>query len=160
MGRGTLRVTRDAGYEKISGRVTRDELSPVPRPPSPVPPQSLIPHPYSFILDLMFDQLKFDSSGLIPAIVQEKSTGMVLMLAYMNQESLEETIRTGKTCFWSRSRQELWRKGKTSGNIQKVREIRYDCDGDALLLIVDQKGPACHTGEKSCFYRSIEFEKC
>src|SRR5512133_2003862 len=100
--------------------------------------------------------LKFDSNGLIPAIVQDAFTKDVLMLAYMNAESLQKTLESGETWFWSRSRQELWHKGGTSGNVQKVLEIRYDCDADTLLVLVDPAGPACHTGEVSCFYRTIE----
>ena len=93
--------------------------------------------------------------GLIPAIVQDASTKDVLMLAYMNAESLQKTIQSGETWFWSRSRQELWHKGATSGNTQKVVEIRYDCDGDTLLVLVDPAGPACHTGAQTCFFRSL-----
>jgi phosphoribosyl-ATP pyrophosphohydrolase/phosphoribosyl-AMP cyclohydrolase len=93
--------------------------------------------------------------GLIPAIVQDAITKDVLMLAYMNAESLQKTLESGETWFWSRSRQELWHKGGTSGNVQKVVEIRYDCDGDTLLVLVEPAGPACHTGETSCFYRKI-----
>jgi len=100
-------------------------------------------------------QLKFDQSGLIPAIVQDKKTKDVLMIAYMNKQSLKITIKEKRTCFYSRSRKTLWRKGETSGNIQKIKEIRYDCDKDALLLIVDQTKAACHTGKWSCFYRKI-----
>ena len=100
--------------------------------------------------------LHWDGRGLIPAIVQEAATGTVLMLAYMNQEALECSISTGETHFWSRSRSELWHKGATSGNTQRIVEIRYDCDGDALLLLVEPKGPACHTGHRSCFYRTLE----
>ncbi|PRX29899.1 phosphoribosyl-ATP pyrophosphatase /phosphoribosyl-AMP cyclohydrolase [Orenia metallireducens] len=103
--------------------------------------------------------LKFDEKGLIPAIIQDAETKEVLMMAYMNEESLKNTIRTGRTCFWSRSRQELWWKGETSGHIQEVVEIDYDCDGDTLLLKVNQSGGACHTGHKSCFYRGIKREK-
>jgi phosphoribosyl-AMP cyclohydrolase len=95
-------------------------------------------------------------NGLIPAIVQDVHTKDVLMLAYMNTESLQKTIESGETWFWSRSRQELWHKGATSGNIQKVVEIRYDCDGDTLLVLVEPAGPACHTGNRTCFYRSLE----
>ena len=95
--------------------------------------------------------------GLIPAIVQDASTKDVLMLAYMNAESLQKTIQSGETWFWSRSRQELWHKGATSGNTQKVVEIRYDCDGDTLLVLVEPAGPACHTGAQSCFFRSLNF---
>ena len=100
--------------------------------------------------------LNFDEDGLIPAIIQDAETDEVLMMAYMNEKSLKNTIRTGRTCFWSRSRQELWWKGETSGNIQEVEEIKYDCDGDTLLVKVDQTGGACHTGHKSCFYRGIK----
>jgi phosphoribosyl-ATP pyrophosphohydrolase/phosphoribosyl-AMP cyclohydrolase len=103
-------------------------------------------------------ELEFDDRGLIPAIVQDVETDEVLMMAYMNQESLEITLKEGRTCFWSRSRQELWRKGETSGHIQQVEEIRYDCDGDTLLVKVQQTGGACHTGHKSCFYRKLEGE--
>ncbi|HHX95161.1 MAG TPA: bifunctional phosphoribosyl-AMP cyclohydrolase/phosphoribosyl-ATP diphosphatase HisIE [Clostridia bacterium] len=98
------------------------------------------------------DNLKFDSQGLIPAIVQEEQTGQVLMLAYMNKESLEKTLQTGRTCFFSRSRQQLWVKGETSGDFQEVVSIDYDCDADALLIKVIQQGNACHTGAHSCFF--------
>lgn len=100
--------------------------------------------------------LKFDPNGLIPAIVQDANTLQVLTLAYMNAESLARTLETGETWFWSRSRGELWHKGGTSGNIQKVVEIRFDCDADALLVLVQPAGPACHTGTISCFYRKME----
>ncbi|MBP7089019.1 MAG: phosphoribosyl-AMP cyclohydrolase [Candidatus Omnitrophica bacterium] len=98
---------------------------------------------------------KFDEKGLIVAIVQDVKTRKVLMVAYMNKESLKITLKEKRTCFYSRSRQCLWRKGDTSGNIQKVKKIYYDCDKDALLIEVDQKGAACHTGEKSCFFRRL-----
>ncbi len=94
--------------------------------------------------------------GLIPAIVQDASTKEVLMLAYMNAESLQKTLESGETWFWSRSRQELWHKGGTSGNIQSVVEIRYDCDADTLLVLVEPAGPACHTGAVSCFFRKLD----
>lgn len=97
----------------------------------------------------------FQKGELIPAIVQEKSTGEVLMLAYMNQISLEKTLETGYTWFWSRSRQELWNKGATSGHLQRVCRISGDCDSDALLVLVEQTGPACHTGAHSCFFDEI-----
>lgn len=100
--------------------------------------------------------LKFDDKGLIPAIVQDIDNGDVLMLAYMNKDSLMKTIETSETWFWSRSRQELWNKGATSGHKQMVGEILYDCDQDAILVKVEQIGPACHTGERSCFYRRLE----
>lgn len=99
--------------------------------------------------------VKYDERGLVPAIVQDAETGQVLMLAYMNAEALQATLRTGEAHFWSRSRQELWHKGATSGNIQKVAEVRVDCDGDTLLLRVHPAGPACHTGSVSCFYRTF-----
>ena len=98
--------------------------------------------------------LKYDERGLIPAIVQDYKTGQVLMLAYMNSESLSLTLSTGQTYFWSRSRQTLWHKGETSGNVQNVVEIRIDCDEDSLLVLVNPEGPACHTGNTSCFYRN------
>ncbi len=98
----------------------------------------------------------FEKSDLIPAVVQEKSTGDVLMLAYMNKESLSKTLETGYTWFWSRSRKELWNKGATSGHFQKVIEIYSDCDNDTLLVIVEQNGAACHTGNNSCFYTRIK----
>lgn len=99
--------------------------------------------------------LKFDQQGLIPAIVQDAASGEVLMLAYMNTYSLEKTLETGYTHFWSRSRNCLWKKGETSGNVQRVVALYYDCDGDALLVKVDQTGPACHTGNRSCFFRNV-----
>ena len=100
--------------------------------------------------------LKFDSAKLIPAIIQDHKTGEVLMLAYMNKESLRRTIKLGKTCFWSRSRKEYWVKGMTSGHFQFVKSIFYDCDLDALLIKVRQVGVACHTGNRSCFYRKLK----
>ncbi len=102
-------------------------------------------------------QLKFDDKGLIPAIIQDADNGEVLMMAYMNADSLEKTITTGYTHFWSRSRNKLWKKGETSGHLQEVRSILYDCDKDTLLIKVMQKGPgACHTGHRSCFFTDIE----
>jgi phosphoribosyl-AMP cyclohydrolase len=103
-----------------------------------------------------YDQLKFDAHGLIPAIIQEQTTGRVLMMAWMNRASLEKTIATGKTHFWSRSRQKFWMKGESSGHVQQVRDIAFDCDGDALLIQVEQTGAACHEGYQSCFFRSVE----
>lgn len=100
--------------------------------------------------------LKFDKQGLIPAIIQDYKTGQVLMLAYMNKESLARTLKLGKTCFWSRSRKEYWVKGATSGNYQHVKSVAYDCDMDALLIKVRQEGVACHTGNRSCFFRKIK----
>lgn len=103
-------------------------------------------------------EVKWDERGLMPAIVQDAQSGAVLMLAYMNAEALRLTQETGESHFWSRSRQELWHKGTTSGNVQRVREIRVDCDADTILLKVDSAGPACHTGEHSCFYRTLNDE--
>jgi phosphoribosyl-AMP cyclohydrolase len=100
--------------------------------------------------------LKFDKKGLIPAIIQDYRTGEALMLAYMNRQSLQRTLKIGKTCFWSRSRKEYWIKGATSGNYQYVKAIAYDCDMDTLLIKVRQVGVACHTGNRSCFYRRIK----
>ena len=100
-------------------------------------------------------KIKFDEHGLVPAVVQDVKTNAVVMLAYMNKESLQLTVQTGYTWFWSRSRQELWNKGATSGNLQRVVEIYYDCDGDALLVKAELSGPACHTGEYSCFHNEI-----
>ena len=101
-------------------------------------------------------EIKFDANGLIPAIVQDAETNDVLMLAYMNAESLRFTLEKGEAHFWSRSRRELWHKGATSGNVQRVVEVRLDCDADALLLRVVPAGPACHTGKPSCFFRVLE----
>lgn len=104
----------------------------------------------------MWADLKWDDNGLIPTVIQDATSKQVLMVAYMNAESLARTVETGETVFWSRSRGALWHKGATSGNVQRVREIYYDCDGDTLLITVDPAGPACHTGEVSCFYRTLE----
>jgi phosphoribosyl-AMP cyclohydrolase len=101
------------------------------------------------------ENLKFDANGLVPAIVQDAGTNQVLMMAYVNAESLDLTVQTGETHFWSRSRNEIWHKGGTSGNIQRVIDIRVDCDADTLLILVQPAGPACHTGEMSCFYRNL-----
>jgi phosphoribosyl-ATP pyrophosphohydrolase/phosphoribosyl-AMP cyclohydrolase len=101
------------------------------------------------------DEVKWDERGLAPAIVQEATTGEVLMMAYMNRDSLRLSLDSGETHFWSRSRQMLWHKGETSGNIQKIKEIRLDCDGDVLLVLVEQTGVACHTGARSCFFREL-----
>src|SRR5262245_12728965 len=100
--------------------------------------------------------IKFDSSGLVPAVVQDNTTGKVLMLAYVNRESLQKMTETGETWFWSRSRQSLWHKGETSGNTQRVVSISIDCDQDTLLILVEPRGPACHTGQMTCFFRSLK----
>lgn len=107
----------------------------------------------------MIEQVKFDERGLVPAIIQDSQSGRVLMMAYMNAESLGKTIETGRTWFYSRSRQQLWMKGETSGHVQQVRDIFYDCDGDCLLIQVEQTGAACHTGHYSCFYRNAAGEE-
>ena len=101
----------------------------------------------------MFDEIKFDSSGLVPVVIQDWQNNEVLMVAYMNKESLKTTLETGKTHFWSRSRQKYWMKGESSGHVQEVKELFIDCDGDCVLIKVDQKVAACHTGYRSCFYR-------
>jgi phosphoribosyl-AMP cyclohydrolase len=106
-------------------------------------------------MEVSLPEVKFDANGLIPAIVQDAETGEVLMLAYMNRQSLALTMEAGEAYFWSRSRRELWHKGSTSGNVQRVVEIRVDCDADALLVRVHPAGPACHTGKQTCFYRNI-----
>jgi phosphoribosyl-AMP cyclohydrolase len=98
--------------------------------------------------------IRFDADGLVPAIAQQHDTGEVLMMAWMNAEAVTETLTTGRVCYFSRSRQALWRKGETSGQAQHLKELRVDCDGDTLLLLVDQEGVACHTGRRSCFYRA------
>lgn len=106
--------------------------------------------------NLQIDALKFDDHGLITAVIQDVATLQVLMVAWMNRESIQRTIDIGQTVFFSRSRQELWHKGETSGHYQYVREIRVDCDADTLLILVEPAGPACHTGEQTCFFRTME----
>ena len=102
------------------------------------------------------DKLKYTAEGLIPAIAQQYDTQEVLMMAWMNRSSIEETLQTGRVCYWSRSRNNYWRKGEKSGQMQVLKELRFDCDADTLLLLVDQTGPACHTGRRSCFYNKVE----
>ena len=109
-----------------------------------------------FPLEHVLDALPWNSAGLIAAIAQQHRSGEVLMLAWMNRQALKETLATGQVCYWSRSRQQLWRKGESSGNGQRLIEARLDCDGDVVLLIVDQQGPACHTGRPTCFYNAID----
>ncbi len=106
-----------------------------------------------------WNAVRFDANGLIPAVAQAHGTGEVLMLAWMNREALEETLATRRVCYFSRSRGKLWRKGETSGQVQRLVEARLDCDGDALLLVVEQTGVACHTGRRSCFYRAVRDER-
>lgn len=108
-----------------------------------------------FALAQILDDLPYNADGLVPAIAQQHDTGEVLMLAWMNRAAIEETLRTGRVCYWSRSRQTFWRKGESSGQVQHLKEMRFDCDGDTILLRVEQTGPACHTGRRSCFYSSV-----
>jgi len=102
----------------------------------------------------ILDAIAFDSDGLVPAVAQQHDSGEVLMMAWMNRDAVAETLAAGRVCYWSRSRERLWRKGESSGQVQKLVEMRVDCDGDTLLLLVDQTGVACHTGRRSCFYRA------
>jgi phosphoribosyl-ATP pyrophosphohydrolase/phosphoribosyl-AMP cyclohydrolase len=104
----------------------------------------------------MIEGIRFDERGLVPCVVQDWRTGEVLMLAYMNEEALSRTRATGEAHFYSRSRSDIWHKGETSGNVQRVRQLRYDCDGDAIVALVEPAGPACHTGQRSCFYRDLD----
>jgi phosphoribosyl-ATP pyrophosphohydrolase/phosphoribosyl-AMP cyclohydrolase len=106
----------------------------------------------------MFDAIEFDEKGLVPCVAQDFASGEVLTLAYANEESLTLTVETGELHFYSRSREEIWRKGESSGNVLRLRQLRYDCDGDAIVALVEPTGPACHTGERSCFYRAFENE--
>ena len=101
------------------------------------------------------DSVAFDGNGLVPAVAQQHDTGEVLMMAWMNRAAIEETLKTGRVCYWSRSRSSLWRKGETSGQIQRLIELRIDCDNDCLLVLVDQTGVACHTGRRSCFFTAV-----
>jgi phosphoribosyl-ATP pyrophosphohydrolase/phosphoribosyl-AMP cyclohydrolase len=103
----------------------------------------------------MIKNIKFDEKGLIPAVIQDATTGEVLMLGYMNEESLRRTMKSGEVTFWSRSRQEIWHKGDTSGNIVKVKNIKYNCENNSLLVSANPTGPVCHTGNKTCFYREL-----
>ena len=105
--------------------------------------------------DTVLDRIAFDAAGLVPAVAQQHDTGEVLMVAWMNRDAVAETLATGRVCYWSRSRRAPWRKGETSGQVQHLVEMRLDCDGDTLLLLVDQTGVACHTGRRSCFYRAL-----
>jgi phosphoribosyl-AMP cyclohydrolase len=105
--------------------------------------------------DAVLSEITFDDAGLVTAVAQQHDSGEVLMTAWMNADAVRETLATGRVCYWSRSRQKLWRKGETSGQVQTLKELRIDCDGDTLLLLVDQQGVACHTGRRSCFYRAV-----
>ena len=106
-------------------------------------------------VDELLAETNFDSQGLVPAIAQQHDTGEVLMVAWMNADAIRESLGSGQVCYWSRSRGVLWKKGETSGQIQVLQELRIDCDGDTILLLVDQTGPACHTNRRSCFYRAV-----
>lgn len=112
--------------------------------------------PSDTFIEQFIAQLTFNEDGLIPAIAQQHDTGEVLMMAWMNSTSIAETLKNNRVCYWSRSRQSLWRKGESSGQVQLLKGFRVDCDADTLLLEVDQTGPACHTGRRSCFYRVVE----
>ncbi len=109
--------------------------------------------------EAFLETVSFDGRGLVPAIAQEAASGQVLMMAWMNAESIRETLSSGRVCYWSRSRQQLWRKGETSGHVQTLVEARVDCDGDTLLLLVEQQGPACHTNRPNCFFRALRDEE-
>lgn len=113
----------------------------------------------SFDLETALSHLKFNEDGLIPAIAQQYDSGEVVMMAWMNLESIKETLKNQRVCYWSRSRQSFWRKGESSGQVQHLKALRVDCDGDTLLLLVDQIGPACHTGRRSCFYSVAEGDR-
>ena len=105
-------------------------------------------------IESALEEIKFGADGLVPAIAQQYDTGEILMMAWMNRDAVRASLTEGRACYWSRSRARLWRKGETSGQVQHLRELRLDCDGDAVLLLVDQQGVACHTGRRSCFFRS------
>lgn len=107
-------------------------------------------------LSIILDQLKYNEAGLMPAIAQQHDTGEMLMMAWMNRAAIEETLQTGRVCYWSRSRQAFWRKGESSGQVQLLKALRFDCDLDTILLLVDQTGPACHTGRRHCFFYKVE----
>jgi phosphoribosyl-AMP cyclohydrolase len=113
----------------------------------------------SLPLAAVLDELPWNADGLLPAIAQQFDSGEVLMMAWMNRAALDETLASGRVCYWSRSRRSLWRKGESSGQVQMLRELRLDCDGDTILLKVDQTGPACHTGRRDCFYNRIDGDR-
>jgi phosphoribosyl-AMP cyclohydrolase len=113
-----------------------------------------------FSLAQIVNNIPYNIDGLIPAIAQQYDSKEVLMMAWMNRQAIEETLNKGQVCYWSRSRQNYWRKGESSGQIQRLKEMRLDCDGDTLLLLVDQQGVACHTGRRSCFYYTLATEQC
>jgi len=107
-------------------------------------------------IEMALAEIRFGPDGLVPAVAQQHDTGEILMLAWMNRDAVRTTLAEGRACYWSRSRNRLWRKGETSGQVQWLRELRLDCDGDAVLLLVEQTGVACHTGRRSCFYRALQ----
>ena len=109
-------------------------------------------------VDRLIDLVRFDAQGLVPAIAQQHDSGEVLMMAWMTRDSLAETLASGRACYWSRSRNAFWRKGDTSGHVQHVVDVRVDCDGDTVLVLVDQTGAACHTGQRSCFFRGLNHD--
>jgi len=117
-------------------------------------PRAAAPPDPGAVTDAVLEAIAFDRDGLVAAVAQQHDTGEVLMVAWMNREAVAETLATGRVCYWSRSRGKLWRKGESSGQAQRLVELRLDCDGDTLLLLVDQTGVACHTGRRSCFYRA------
>jgi phosphoribosyl-AMP cyclohydrolase len=127
-------------------------MTPSASPPSPDPPGSAASPPGHAAL---LDAIRFDSQGLVPCIAQAEGSGEVLMLAWMNRAAVAETLATGRACYWSRSRGALWRKGESSGQVQRLVDLRLDCDGDSLLALVEQTGVACHTGRRTCFYRAL-----
>ncbi len=110
----------------------------------------------SYDLELALENIKYNEDGLVPAIAQQHDTGEILMMAWMNLASIKETLKTGRVCYWSRSRQAFWRKGESSGQEQHLKEFRLDCDADTILMKVDQTGPACHTGRRNCFYMVVD----
>jgi phosphoribosyl-AMP cyclohydrolase len=124
----------------------------------PAPPAATAIYTASAITEVL-TVIAFDSDGLVPCIAQQHDSGEILMMAWMNRDALTETLRTGRLCYWSRSRQSLWRKGETSGHGQRLVELRIDCDGDTLLALVDQTGVACHTGRHNCFFRSLREDR-
>ncbi|MGB0712001.1 MAG: phosphoribosyl-AMP cyclohydrolase [Gammaproteobacteria bacterium] len=113
----------------------------------------------SIALAEALDDLPYNGDGLVPAIAQQHDTGEVLMMAWMNRAAIEETLDTGRVCYWSRSRQAFWRKGESSGQVQMLKDMLFDCDGDTILLKVDQTGPACHTGRRDCFYNAVRGDR-
>jgi phosphoribosyl-AMP cyclohydrolase len=126
--------------------------------PPVIPPATTEPPPVA-ARALLLDAVRFDAHGLVPCIAQQHDTGEVLMMAWMNRAALAETLATGRVCYWSRSRQALWRKGETSGQVQRLVDLRLDCDGDTLLALVDQTGVACHTGRRNCFFQALRGEE-